>query len=756
MQQQMKMRSITYTMITAFAVIFVFCLNLTNQTCIPSDKDTVTVVCDNIVPVILPSNITQVYIHIYSLDIHFSGRSFSHKSWQTVAALDINARYKNEYGGITVTFGSMCFSKLYALKELRIQGVEINGFHLYSFHKLEHLQKLRFFECSYLNINSVIAALSHANITVDILVLEDVSSANTDKLSINENFYDLLQKMKVTSLSLRKTIFKINQFQPRQMKTSGLTTLDVSQTTYMFPNHVDLLTLHNIFTSFFQGLKTLNISAIPVQFFLPDKDFLNNRIIRKCDELRQGFIQFFLLRLKNLYSNTLFRSPVIMNNTILNISDCHFNLKKWQFKENNVQYFNISIILPQNNALTEVDLSNNEMEYISPLALQNAHALEILKLTSNKLFQMESLPDFKDLLLSNTALKHVCLAENKISNMPRDIFRNNAALEIIDLADNHLKSVTFTLTHLERLKSLNIARNRIKFIEDKPLTDIQLLFKTRASAGSNQTTIIEMSGNPFECSCDSVRFMEWVIFLKQYTKRTYRCSMESEEAEINKDSLRNSKIWLCYRDVIIPGASTGGLILLAGIIILIICICRRKRKQKQKFERKRFLKDFKKGILKEQYLCQISYSSEDDACFLNTIYPKLNTTFEEILRCKREVICYGDNNFCLGRSIIDEILRCISESCVIIFVISKSFCASHWCEMELKEAHEMGKPIILLFKEEVNPDLMSRLLRTLFNRLTRAKLVEKDGLYELIPDWQSLGKSVIELAAKNYEVEQSI
>ncbi|XP_053399211.1 toll-like receptor 4 [Mercenaria mercenaria] len=368
---------------------------------------------------------------------------------------------------------------------------------------------------------------------------------------------------------------------------------------------------------------------------------------------------------------------------------------------------------------------------------------------------MEHLPEFNDLLEAFTILKYFNIAENKLTHLPQDIFRNNVGLEVIDLADNELTTVEFNLIHLKMLRLLNIARNRIKLIDGKALANVQLLLRTRASAGSNYSTVIEMAENPFICSCESVKFMKWIIsVVQQHTGKKYLCKMENEETEINNDSLHLAK-FSCYRATVIICASIASLIVIAVAILLTKVILMRKRMQKEKYQRKLFLKDFRKGVLTEQYLCQISYSSEDEMCALDIIHANLNIVLSRKCRFKREIISTGDKNFCLGRPIVDEIFRCISKSCVVVFVISKSFCESRWCEMELREAYEMDKPIILIFKETVKSSLMPKLLLTLFNKITRAKLVENEGEYSLIPDWENLSESIIKLAIEQFIAEQS-
>ncbi|XP_053403719.1 toll-like receptor 4 isoform X2 [Mercenaria mercenaria] len=636
---------------TSLVFVCVFCPNWTLQMCTHPDTDTFS--CDNEVPVALPTNVTRVFINIYSGNKSFNATLFSHKSWRYVTFLDIKAKYNQKYGEIVVSFSSMCFSTLDALQELRFQGDSIKEFSLDTFHNVKHLTELMFYECFYLNMDSVISALLNAHITIETMSLNDVSSGSEKQCNINDTFYDLLESAKVSSLSLRGTSIRLHRLKRWKKKPTLLKALDVSQARMLkLPENTNFGTLHEIYAPFIQGIKTLNISAIPLQFFLPDNDFLNNKTVRNCAELGHEFMKILYLQVENMYSDFIFHDQVIINNTLLNISDCNFSLKKWHFRKNRITYFNITFHLPLTNTLKEVDISNNEIKYISPSALKTARVLESLNLERNHLFQMENLPEFKDLLAASTALKYFSVADNNISNLPRDLFRNNVILEVIDLADNNLKTVTFIYKHLEKLRLLNIVRNRIKYIEGKALTNIQLFYKTRTSAS------IEMAGNPFECSCDSAEFMKWIITLvHQQPEKKHVCIMENEEVEIDTESFKLAK-YLCYRTTVIISVSIVIVILVTGIIVLI----RRKRKEKEKCKRKLFLKDFQKGILKEKYLCQISYSSEDAACVLNVINPTLNAALRKEVRCERDVICIGDKHFSLGRPIIDEILRYCFET----------------------------------------------------------------------------------------------
>ena len=112
----------------------------------------------------------------------------------------------------------------------------------------------------------------------------------------------------------------------------------------------------------------------------------------------------------------------------------------------------------------------------------------------------------------------------------------------------------------------------------------------------------------------------------------------------------------------------------------------------------------------------------------------------------RELVGLGDRHFTLGHTIFDEIMHCLEASAVVVCVISHNFCESEYCRREIEEAYRLGKPIILLFTEDVEEGLISRAIRHVFKLYARAKFLRgEDGHYMLQPGWDHLCKGIIQL-----------
>ena len=75
--------------------------------------------------------------------------------------------------------------------------------------------------------------------------------------------------------------------------------------------------------------------------------------------------------------------------------------------------------------------------------------------------------------------------------------------------------------------------------------------------------------------------------------------------------------------------------------------------------------------------------------------------------------------------------------------MSAEFCRSPHCRLELEEARTRGKPILLIFKEHVDEQEMSLVIREVFRNFTRAQFVFEDGRYKIQPDWRQICESII-------------
>ena len=89
--------------------------------------------------------------------------------------------------------------------------------------------------------------------------------------------------------------------------------------------------------------------------------------------------------------------------------------------------------------------------------------------------------------------------------------------------------------------------------------------------------------------------------------------------------------------------------------------------------------------------------------------------------------------------------RCLDECAVFIAVVSRNYCTSDYCKLEIEEARVKRMPIILIFIEKVEEDYMNRVTKEVFRNYTRAKFVFKEGAYILNLDWREVCESIVDL-----------
>ena len=93
--------------------------------------------------------------------------------------------------------------------------------------------------------------------------------------------------------------------------------------------------------------------------------------------------------------------------------------------------------------------------------------------------------------------------------------------------------------------------------------------------------------------------------------------------------------------------------------------------------------------------------------------------------------------------------RCLDDCAVFIAVMSKNYCNSEYCKLEIEEARVKGMSIIPIFIEDVEESEMSRVTREVFRNYTRTKFVLKEGIYKLNLDWENVCESIIQYNGGN-------
>ena len=139
---------------------------------------------------------------------------------------------------------------------------------------------------------------------------------------------------------------------------------------------------------------------------------------------------------------------------------------------------------------------------------------------------------------------------------------------------------------------------------------------------------------------------------------------------------------------------------------------------------------------------------------MDVVEPAIQAYLTDTHNIPGQFIVTGDGAFSYGYPILNEIMRCIKLSSVMVCFVSKSYCESDWCQTELREGVQQQKPILLLLKEDIDREKMAEILLNQFDRNARAKLELNDGVYVPVGGWDHFCDSIVNLASNKYNCDE--
>ncbi|KAK3588937.1 hypothetical protein CHS0354_023697 [Potamilus streckersoni] len=519
-------------------------------------------------PIVLPfnSNATSAIFVGTKYLLDFPYYPFEHTSWQYLQKLELQnfVRIKS--------LDENTFLGLWNLKELRITNFtilwKIDRSSLLVLPKLEildfgHNVNLSFFSIEDLIENTVPNLrqlfLSHLN-----------NAADTPNV-IGKSFISAIGTKNLTHLDLSGA--KINLIKQNVMESTfaNLRYLNLSDTgiswmnTFLFwlPNleTLDITRTQYIYT------KTGNITNLPGKSLkriyaneMIFDDSINNNYSVTINA--DGGIPLELIMIRK------FRAPITAHNITCN-----------------GLFHNVSIL----------DLSDGNISYLSHSMLQTFPSLKIAILGGNMLGKMENTTEFGDLFNNNYQLQQVSLAKNGIRKLPEDIFGNNAMLLVIDLHGNHLTNFNINLTRQSNIRYLDLSENNLRNISKSLIDVLESHFETQSGQSIDvftcknlskvesdfnqdscqqlqapQNLTLNLAGNPFECDCDNIYFIEWISNTKidLASKHSLKCSFVGNNLTMCAESLQFIKSKCKGSSTIAPGATMT--IVTIGVIVSVV------------------------------------------------------------------------------------------------------------------------------------------------------------------------------------------
>ncbi|KAK7137504.1 hypothetical protein R3I94_013223 [Phoxinus phoxinus] len=345
--------------------------------------------------------------------------------------------------------------------------------------------------------------------------------------------------------------------------------------------------------------------------------------------------------------------------------------------------------------LEKLVLRGNNLKHLGPLTsrITLMISLKYVDLSQNTL----SYSDEQGECVWPRKVVHVDVSSNEFD---QSIFKClPESIRILNLRSNRVTSVPADVPVLENLSVLDLTGNRLL---DLPTCQAfpnlhKLLLRSNSLhspfPGSLKTCQhlkdLDLSRNPFICTCALREFADLINNRATQTNSELTLGHWPEEYQCSYPESRSNTM---LKDFYLPKISCDGLILAITILIptitLIVAVsvlCHRfdvpwylKMIWKWTSAKKHAItsKNTAEDLKELHFHAFVSYSQRNADWVKAQFLPKL----EEDCGLR---VCHHERDFIPGKTIVQNILRCIERSRKCVFVLSSHFVQSEWCHYEL-------------------------------------------------------------------------
>ncbi|KAM6289143.1 toll-like receptor 2 [Aegotheles albertisi] len=289
-------------------------------------------------------------------------------------------------------------------------------------------------------------------------------------------------------------------------------------------------------------------------------------------------------------------------------------------------------------------------------------------------------------------------------------------LEYLDLSYSQLDRLDMDyFTHSPRLRELRLSGNKIKFIPSEwscPRLEV-LAIDGNSFGVINRGSFVNMprlisltaGNNPYHCTCDLHLFLEetrqrgrptladwphnWTCYHPEPLLDTAAAAYAPRPLECNVAAL-----------VAVAVASTAVVVVACAVLCWKLDVGWYLRAM-SRLVRAKYGRRKVDTVRRCSYHAFISYSHTDAAWVRQELLHRLESTTPPYR------LCIHERDFTPGRWIIENIVENIERSSKVIFVLSRSFVDSEWCNYELYFAHQRAvglgsEDVILVVKEPID------------------------------------------------------
>nr|WBP49899.1 Toll-like receptor protein [Mimachlamys nobilis] len=310
-----------------------------------------------------------------------------------------------------------------------------------------------------------------------------------------------------------------------------------------------------------------------------------------------------------------------------------------------------------------------------------------------------------------TKLKYLSIVNTDIRNISAPFLPEMQNLVYLNFRDNYISSwMSSVFQNATSLKTLVLSNNHITHLNESFLP--QFLWEN--------IRILDLSFNPFDCSCELYWFKKWLDNnserLKNYPK-IYFCKSPSQYKDKRLKDYDPS-----YRDCHPISTVTIAMIVSGCVLVALISIAVILYRNRWHIKYYIYLLRSKQGYKRIPgndnfvYDAFVAYNSTDRVWVIS----KLREFLENQHGMK---LCLHERDFNAGRLIVDNIVENIRQSGKVMLILSNEFAKSQWCQFETLLAQnrffeEGASSLVLVMLEDVNNRYLNGPLSLLLKSMT--------------------------------------
>ncbi|VDI77840.1 toll-like receptor 13 [Mytilus galloprovincialis] len=610
----------------------------------------------------------------------------------------------------------------------------ITDFALTNFEKgsLQKLQKLQYLDISY---HRKLRMCGFRNVTNDlpktsirilkanylecersvstVLFVEDIKPLSYTKLeelyldgnNLEETdyFVPLHLPMSLNYFSAKDNRWVINRYAYFYIAgLTGIITVDLS-----FQNKHQFSQSNNAWLCSETSHETTHCICDRVPPYVGESSFLNNHLHQHLWQASNKFDNFPLITSCIPYDGTVFELALIPVNTETiiiesakvgeHIPPIYFStssVRKISLRNNQIYSFTGPICNLTN--LQYFDLSSNRAVDISSYVFGSLTGLKHLEIDNNLLGNSNifNTDDSAFIFENQTNLMFLNMSSNRLSILFRNFLIKSSKLNTILMDHNLLTDWNISLYHMKDLQFLDISWNEILYLSSDGMNLLEKAFHVN--------TTIDISNNPFECSCNSIYFLKWLQLHQKHFKGfdSYSCTYLHQYFDIPEANIHLIKDCNSYVGVIVS-AAIGIIVFLAVISSMIIHRYRWKLRYWYYIFKGAYGGDRVKTACNFQFDVFVSYAEKD------RWFPKEHM-IEYLEKQGALRLCIHDRDFIAGSAIAENITNAIHNSRKFVCILTNNFLKSKWCMYEFNMALED----IVVTRQGKNSIIIVQLSRT--------------------------------------------